>query len=272
MLSSKAKVRIKSTREGTSQHKLLQHLNDYDWATGQYRAGRNINDIADDIGVARSQLFDYFSKNNISRDLSSEIRNKTNALLAGDQVDMTNAIMPTSEEEIIAINATMQACLIREHRADIRRMRKLAMAMLYELEIETTDRDLFEDLGTVLRREDEAGRDGLNDLYKKIISTPGRVDSLKKLSDVLKTVIMLERQAFGMRDDFEDSEIRKGKIASSQAQLPLSVADDYQSITMRFMKVLNGVEDAVIIGGKEAPQPQSAEPGSGEPVQAAAAP
>lgn len=245
--------RIKRVRADTKQRDLLLHLNDYEWATSQYRSGRAVGDIANDIGVTRAALFDYFSRERISRDLTSEIRNRTNVLLAGDNVDMTHAIMPTTDEEVIAINATMQAALIREHRADIRRMRKLAMVLLHELEIQTVDHDLFDDLGTMLRSENKEGVDKLNEAYKKIISTPGRTDGLKKLSDVLKTVIMLERQAFGMRDDFEDSEIRKGKMASSQTHLPTLITDDYEDITRQFQRVLDGVSDAVIVREESRP-------------------
>ena len=35
----------------------------------------------------------------------------------------------------------------------------------------------------------------------KIISMPGRVKSMKDLSDTLKTLIALERQAFGLDDE-----------------------------------------------------------------------
>ena len=48
---------------------------------------------------------------------------------------------------------------------------------------------------------DDKGNDKVNDLYMKIISMPGRVKSMKDLSDTLKTLIALERQAFGLDDE-----------------------------------------------------------------------
>ena len=59
----------------------------------------------------------------------------------------------------------------------------------------------LEKLGELLRSEDDKGRDALNDIYQKIISMPGRVKSMKDLSDTLKTLIALERQAFGLDDE-----------------------------------------------------------------------
>ncbi|MDI5448940.1 hypothetical protein MJL27_27140, partial [Salmonella enterica subsp. enterica serovar Anatum] len=42
---------------------------------------------------------------------------------------------------------------------------------------------------------DDKGRDRLNETYQKVISLPSRVKSLKDLSDSLKTLIGLEREA-----------------------------------------------------------------------------
>jgi len=48
----------------------------------------------------------------------------------------------------------------------------------------------------LMRSEDDKGVDKLNDLYRKVIATPQRIDSLKKLAETLKHLIYLEREAF----------------------------------------------------------------------------
>ena len=60
---------------------------------------------------------------------------------------------------------------------------------------------LLEMLGELMWSPDDKGNDKVNDLYMKIISMPGRVKSMKDLSDTLKTLIALERQAFGLDDE-----------------------------------------------------------------------
>lgn len=75
------------------------------------------------------------------------------------------------------------------------------MSLLAELEIETDNLTLFQELGEILRSEDDKGTDKRNDLYQKVISSAGRVDSMKKLSDTLKTLIGLEREAYGLSDE-----------------------------------------------------------------------
>lgn len=47
---------------------------------------------------------------------------------------------------------------------------------------------------------DSNGRDKLNELYNSIISLPERVKSAKALSETLKNLIGLERQAYGLDD------------------------------------------------------------------------
>jgi hypothetical protein len=97
-------------------------------------------------------------------------------------------------------NARAVANIRTAHRTDIACARRLAMAMLQELESVTGNADLFEELGRVLRSEDDQGQDRRNDIYRKVISSAGRIDSMKKLADTLKTLIVLEREAYGIVD------------------------------------------------------------------------
>jgi len=218
-----------------SRKTLIAHYKDFEYGASQYRSGvKSVQQCADEIGVTRAVFFDYISKNGITRDLALAIRNKTTEMLAGDIID-ANGRMPTMEEDIVQINATMQASVIRSHRSDIDRFRRLAMAFLAELEGMTVYQDTMEDVGTILRSEDKNGVDKLNDVYKRVISLPGRTDTLKKLGDTLKVLILLERQAFGMRDDYEDDEIKRAKIGDQ----PKTQVSNFDAITSRFMRVMS---------------------------------
>jgi hypothetical protein len=106
-----------------------------------------------------------------------------------------------SEKEIVAASSEVVAGVQITQRKDIGRARTLAMALLEELEIETSNLDLFRELGEILRSDDDKGQDRRNDLYNKVISSAGRIDGMKKLSDTLKTLIGLEREAYGLADE-----------------------------------------------------------------------
>lgn len=239
-MKTKTKLRAPTTAKVTPQAKALaKHLRDFDWAVAQYQTtDRQIIDIADDIGVSRSELFDYFSVNGITRSLAQTTENRAQMMLAQDVIDASTGKIADTRAAIIEVNATMQASLIREHRADIRRFRKLAMNLLTELEGITDYQDVFDDLGTLLRSEDDKGVDKLNDVYRRVISLPGRSEILDRLGKTLKTVVMLERQAFGMRDDYEDEEIRRAKMAATPQTR--EIANDFDSITRKFNAVLIG--------------------------------
>ena len=85
---------------------------------------------------------------------------------------------------------------------------RLSESLLSELESQTIDRTLYEQLGELMAAPDENGIDRLNELYRKIISTPSRIDSHKKAVETEKTLVALERQAFNLdKDATEDGGI-----------------------------------------------------------------
>ena len=108
-----------------------------------------------------------------------------------------------SEKDTIDANANEVASVRLAHRKDIQRSRKIAMSLFDELEMMVGQENvkLLEMLGELMWSPDDKGNDKVNDLYMKIISMPGRVKSMKDLSDTLKTLIALERQAFGLDDE-----------------------------------------------------------------------
>ncbi len=108
-----------------------------------------------------------------------------------------------SEKETIDANANEVASVRLAHRKDIQRSRRIAMSLFDELEqmVGEDHVDLLIRLGDLMWCPDDKGKDTLNDIYQKVISMPGRVKSMKDLSDTLKTLVGLERQAFGLDDE-----------------------------------------------------------------------
>jgi len=110
-------------------------------------------------------------------------------------------VTDVTKELMIEVAAKNQADLILQHRKLIPRFKKMVEDLLDELEIQTKNPVLFEELGEILEKPDDRGVDKLNAMYQKVISTPGRVGSLKQLAETLKILINLERQAFGLSDN-----------------------------------------------------------------------
>lgn len=164
-----------------------------------YRAGiKSLRTIAGENGIGESTIRKRATRDGWSRDLAAKIRSKQEELVRHSVVTTLDA---ATEREVVEVNAQVQTNIILAHRTDIQRTRKLSMALLEELEIATSDNELLRELADLMLRPDKNGVDKLNELYHKIIAMPGRVDAMKKLADTLKTLIGLEREAFGIDKD-----------------------------------------------------------------------
>lgn len=178
---------------------------DWDAIELEYRAGvRTVREIGAQFGVSHTAINKKAKASGWVRDLKARIRSKAEALVSRDAV-ATKVSMET-EREIIEANAVLQANVIRAHRKDITRYRALCEMLLSEIELQTGERITFEQLGELMAAPDDKGQDKRNDLFCKVISTPSRVDSVKKLAETLKTLIGLERQAFGIADNADGND------------------------------------------------------------------
>ena len=154
--------------------------------------------------VSHAAIIKHFTKLGIPRNLAEKIKAKSDAMVT--QAMVTEQVTPATikrDQEIIEDAATQLTYVRLNQRKDIQRSRKIAMSLFDELEMMVGQENvkLLEMLGELMWSPDDKGNDKVNDLYMKIISMPGRVKSMKDLSDTLKTLIALERQAFGLDDE-----------------------------------------------------------------------
>ena len=208
---------------------------DWEKIEADYRAGvLSLREIADaNPGVNHVAIARRAKRDGWSRDLSAKIRAKADALVTDQAV--TADVTPRraiSEREIIDANAQAIVSVRLSHRKDIQRSRRITMGLLEELEQQTGADNvaMLEQMGELLRSEDDKGQDKLNDLYRKIISLPGRAKTMKDLGESLRVLVTLERQAFGLDD--KDSKPQDSlttllqSIASANASAFRPVADD----------------------------------------------
>lgn len=174
---------------------------DWERIEADYRAGLlSVREIAAAHQISHTYINTRAKKFGWVRDLSKRIQDKAEALVSTATVSSgVSTETALSDKAIVEANAEVIAGIRLAHRKDISRSRLLAMALLGELEAQTGNLELFEQLGEMLRNPDEKGVDRLNDLYQKVISTPGRIDGMKKLAETLKNLIGLEREAYGLK-------------------------------------------------------------------------
>lgn len=165
-----------------------------------YRSGiLTLREIAELNGITHGAINKRAKRDGWVRDLNAKIRAKAAELVSRQEVSKeVSKEQLATEMEVIDANASLQANVLLSHRKDIQKGRKLAVSLLEELEHQTDDKELFERLGEIISSDDANAQRAFN----KVISSSGRIDNLKKLSDTMKNLIALERQAIGLSDDY----------------------------------------------------------------------
>lgn len=184
---------------------------DWEAIESAYRAGLlSIREIASQHGITHGAINKRAKRDGWERDLKAKIKAKADALVSKREVSSkVSTETATSERILIEANAEVIATVRMEHRGDIRRARNLANSLFDELGAQCGDVSALEKLGDLMFDPDDNGRDRLNELYHKVISLPGRVKSMKDLSDTLKTLIGLERQAYDIDGPEGDNSVKK---------------------------------------------------------------
>jgi hypothetical protein len=181
---------------------------DWERIESDYRAGLlSVREIAASQGLTHGAINKRAKRDGWERNLKAKIQAKADALVSKREVSkLVSAEKLDTERGVVEANALVIANVRISHRTDIARFRRLVLDLLGELEAETGNADLFEELGDMLRSEDDKGQDKRNDIYRKVISGASRVDSMKKLAETLKTLIGLEREAYNIGEALKPSD------------------------------------------------------------------
>lgn len=207
---------------------------DWDQIELDYRAGvKSLRQIASEQNVSEGAIRKRSKRDEWLRDLSKKIQDKADDLVRKETVRSEVRTKTTiSEKDTIDANANVVASIRITHRKDISRARSISMKLFDELElmVGAENVNLLQQLGELLYSPDDKGMDKLNDLYMKIISLPNRVKAIKELSDTMKTLVALERQAYGLDDEnnkpIDSLTSLLERIATGNSSALKPVADD----------------------------------------------
>lgn len=184
---------------------------DWEAIESAYRAGlMSIREIASQHGITHGAINKRAKRDGWERDLKAKIKAKADSLVSKREVStQVSTEKALSERILIEANAEVIANVRMEHRGGIRRAREITNALFDELGAECADIDALRKLGELMLQPDENGRDRLNEVYQSIIALPERVKAVKALSDAMKNLIGLERQAYDIGDDKGDNVVSK---------------------------------------------------------------
>lgn len=149
--------------------------------------------------VAESAIRKRAKRDEWTRDLRAKIQAKADELVRKQEVrSLVRTEGAISDQMQIQAMGQRVADVQMGHKAIAARGLKLCQSLLAELETQTIDAMILSQLGELMRNPDDSGADKLNDIYKKVISLPGRVDTAKKLVETMKSVIAMEREAYNI--------------------------------------------------------------------------
>lgn len=210
---------------------------DWDQIELDYRAGvKSLRQIASEQNVSEGAIRKRSKRDDWSRDLSKKIQAKADDLVRKETVrSEVRTKLTITEKDTIDANGQKQASIRITHRKDISRARSISMKLFDELELMVGAENvgLLQQLGELLYSPDDKGMDKLNDLYMKIINLPNRVKAIKELSDTMKTLVALERQAYGLEEkenttvDALTSMLERISQSNSSAFQPVQNDKDY---------------------------------------------
>lgn len=175
-------------------------LVDWERVEREYRAGvLSLREIGLANGCSHVAVAKKAKALNWSRDLNAKIQIKAEALVNKAAVTKeVTASRLVHETEVVEANALAITNIRLGHRSDIAKGRRLVMELLDELQDQTSSRELLAQLGDMLRSEDDKGVDKRNDLYMAVISLPERTKTAKALTEAMKNLFAMEREAWNI--------------------------------------------------------------------------
>lgn len=183
---------------------------DWERVEGDYRAGQlSLREIGSLHGLTEGAIRKRAKRDDWTRDLEAKVRAKAEDLVRKQAVrEAVRNEAKVTERVLIDANAQVIAQVRSDHRTDIGRYRTLALKLLRELEHQTDSGDLYEQLFELLT--DPEGEDAdqsaaakerqrkRREVFERALSLGGRTKTMKDLADTLKTLIALEREAYGL--------------------------------------------------------------------------
>lgn len=180
---------------------------DWDALAPHYRAGiRSLKDIGAEFEVSDAAIIKHAKKEGWTRDLKGKIKAKADAKVSAATVSAeVSAQTKITEALTVEVESTVLARVRLAHRSDIGKGRALAMKLLSELEHQTEHQELYEQLADLLAPIDDEQSERakersikLRQAFERATSLPGRTKTMKDLADTLRTLVGLEREAYGL--------------------------------------------------------------------------
>ncbi|GKQ44387.1 hypothetical protein [Pseudomonas syringae] len=187
-----------------------------------FRAGLlSVREIAAACGVSHTAINKRSKAEGWDRDLNAKIKAKADSLVSKREVSKkVSTETLATERGIVEANAEVIADIRLAHRGDISRSRRLTNKLLDELEALTDEQGTIKQLIAQFKDGDHDDGDAMADvlaLAQKMGALPTRTKTMKELAETLKTLVVLERQAYVL--DEKDKSTDTDELSSLMDEL-----------------------------------------------------
>jgi DNA-binding cell septation regulator SpoVG len=175
----------------------MAQLRDWEKIEVDYRAGaKTLRQIADEHGISHVAINKRAKRDGWVRDLSDKIKAKAREKVT--RASVTSSVTKATEQAVIEAEAEIQSRIQLSHRQDIPQKRELVAKLFAEIEGLTEGKELVEQLTLALQQGDQ---ELLAKAARKVASLPSRIKGVADLVGAYKSLIGLEREAFGIKGE-----------------------------------------------------------------------
>lgn len=183
---------------------------DWDAIERVYRTNTLSNrELGSAYGISETAIRKRAKKYGWTRDLEQRVRERSEELVRQHEVREALAgrgtVPPaitrdinTPEDMAVEIGAAATANIKLSHKRGAVRMRAFADQLMDEVQQSLGSQDALREVAEVLAAVNDTTPEKLMEVMQRVVSLPGRVDTLKKLAEAVKIVYGLEREAWGM--------------------------------------------------------------------------
>lgn len=185
---------------------------DWEAIEREYRAGvKPLRLLGEQYGISHTAIQKKAKREEWKRDLSHKVKQREDELVARAMVAKgATAETLVTEKRLVEGLATAKSTVRLSHQKHIARTLNIFQVMLGELEVTSNPegQGLIEALSDALSEPDgetadeqKKRRESNRRLLDKVLDLPGRVDTMKKLTETLERLVKIEREAFGIKTD-----------------------------------------------------------------------
>ena len=200
-----------------------------------FRAGLlSVHEIARECGLPEANVRYHAKRLGWKRDLSDEVRSRARtkmvenlAKVFDDGRGAMEQLRKVTDEQIIEEAARTQVEVVRQHQTTLGSGHSLTVRMLNELDATTTHRGELEEMikSSIAPRRQGAAL--------AAISLPQRATVMRDLATAARTWVILERQAFNIAEDKDNSADKRKLDEMTAEQLRSEIIDDAKKMGLR---------------------------------------